>query len=82
MVVPLTPEGERRLAVELAEAHRLIDPPALVWVFDTDALAERRGALYAWRAGAPVRGLVVRYEPGRGDLVEWVCSPFVRARAE
>jgi hypothetical protein len=80
--VPLTDDGAERLAAALERAHAVVDPPRLVWVFDPDALHERRAVLYGQRAGAPPRLLLVWHEPGAVDRVEWVCEPFVRARDE
>lgn len=80
--MPLTDDGLERLAVELERAHELVDPPALVWLFDRDDLNERRGSLHGWRAGAPRRALVVWHEYPLHDRVEWLCEPYVRTRHE
>jgi hypothetical protein len=80
MVVPHTADGAERLAAELVRAHEVLDPPALVWLFDRDGLREVRALLYGWRPGAPPRALVVRHEPGPVDRIEWVCEPYVRPR--
>jgi hypothetical protein len=80
--VPFTDDGRQRLAVELERAHRSVDPPALVWLFDSEQLREVRASAYATRDGAPRRVLVVWHEPGGVDRVEWVCEPFIRARRE
>ena len=80
--MPLTNDGAARLAVELERAGERVAPPALVWLWDGDAMSERRATLYAWRDGAPRRGLVVRHERGPVDLVEWVCERFLRTRRE
>jgi hypothetical protein len=82
--VPFTADGDERLAAELERAHDVVDPPALVWLFRTDTFDEQRGTLYAWRDGAPRRGLVVWREPERRgyDCVEWLCEPYLRPRRE
>jgi hypothetical protein len=80
--VPFTDDGAERLAAELERAHEVVDPPALVWLFDRDDLHERRGTVYGRRAGDPPRLLVVWRERVGHDCVEWVCEPFVRERNE
>jgi hypothetical protein len=80
--VPFTDDGHERLAVELERAHELVDPPALVWLFDRARLREVRAVLYGWQSNAPRHALVVSHEPGGVDVVEWVCEPFIRPRAE
>jgi hypothetical protein len=80
--VPLTDVGAARLAAELARAQQVVQPPALVWLFDAERFAERRGALYGWRGEAPPYALVLWHEPGPVDRVAWVCGAFVRTRHE
>jgi hypothetical protein len=79
--VPFTDDGAARLAVELERAHEVLDPPALVWLFEAEHLRERRAVLYAWRSGDPRRALVVWRDPP-DDVVTWVCEPYVRPRGE
>ena len=80
--MPLTPDGDERLAAELGRAERVFDPPRLVWLWDADLLREVRAQLYGWRSGDPPRGLVLRHEPGPLDRIEWVCEPMLRDRRE
>ena len=80
--MPQTADGAERLAAELERAHEVLDPPRLVWLFDPEALNERRGTLYGWRDGAPRRALIVWHEYPLRDVVEWLCEPYVRTRHE
>jgi hypothetical protein len=83
--VPLTDDGSERLAAELERAHELVDPPALVWLFDADTFEQHRAALYGWRDGStgPRQALIVRHTWGPvADVVTWVCEPFVHPRRE
>ncbi len=83
--MPLTDDGSERLAAELERAHELVDPPALVWLFDADTFEQHRAALYGWRDGStgPRQALIVRHTWGPvADVVTWVCEPFVHPRRE
>jgi hypothetical protein len=80
--VPLTEDGQRRLAAELGHADLRLDPPALVWLYDPDTLVEARAALHGWRTGPLRYALIVQHLPGGVDRVAWVCEPYVRPRRE
>jgi hypothetical protein len=82
MQVPLTDDGERHLQAELGRADERVNPPAEVWVFDTDTCEEVRASLYGWRQGPLPYALVVRHLPGAVDRILWICSPFIRPRRE